>query len=144
MTKAISAIIATIMLLMITVALIGVFYVFGSGLMTTSTGSAGGAAAATTDRMLKTIAVSIATCANTTSTNNVINFTVQNVGTKDILSGELTVYVDDALNTQIEEISSGLASNAQQSIGVQTTTYSKTRTLKIQGPSNTEQRSLTC
>ena len=114
MTKAISAVIATIMLLMITVALIGVFYVFGSGLMTASTGSAGGAAAATTDRMLKTIAVSTYKCANTTSTNNIINFTVQNVGTKDILAGELKVFVDDVQSLDIEEISSGLASNASR------------------------------
>lgn len=144
MAKGISAIIATIMLLMITVALIGVFYVFGSGLMTSSTGAAGGAATATTDRMLKTVAVSTATCKNTTSANNVINFTIQNVGTKDILAGELTVYVDDVLNTQIEEISSGLAANAQAQVGVQTTAYSKTRTLKVQGPSNTPISYLTC
>lgn len=39
-TKAISAIIATIMLLMISVSLIGVFYVFSSGIATTSTSSA--------------------------------------------------------------------------------------------------------
>lgn len=39
--KAISAIIATIMLLMISVALIGVFYVFSSGIATTSTSAAG-------------------------------------------------------------------------------------------------------
>lgn len=144
MAKGISAVIATIMLLMITVALIGVFYVFTSGLVSSGTGAASEAASATTDRMLKTISLSTATCKNTTPTNNVINFTVQNVGTKDILAGELKVYVDDKDNTQIEEISSGLNINAQAHVGVQETTYSKTRTLKVQGPSNTEQRSLQC
>jgi len=144
MTKGISAVIATIMLLMITVALIGVFYVFGSGLMSSSTGAAGGAATATTDRMLKTVALSTAICKNTTPTNNMINFTIQNVGTKDILANELTVLVDDVVNNQIEEISSGLAANAQAYVGVQTASYAKTRTLKVQGPSNTPQVSLTC
>ncbi len=144
MAKGISAIIATIMLLMITVALIGVFYVFSSGLMTGATGSAGGAATAATDRMLKTVAISMATCGNTTSTNNIINFTVQNVGTKDILAGELTVYVDDISNNQIEELISGLGVGKQIQVGVQEGTYKKTRNLKALGPSNTEQRFLTC
>lgn len=144
MAKGLSAIIATIMLLMITVALIGVFYVFSSGLVTSGTSATGGAVSATTDRMLKTIAVSGERCFNTTSSNNVINFTVQNVGTKDILAGELKVLVDDAQSSDIEEISSGLAANAQAQVGVQTATYSKTRTLKVQGPSNTPQTSLTC
>ncbi len=111
---------------------------------TKSSSSAEAAATETTDRMLKTVALSIATCSNTTPANNMINFTIQNIGTKDVLSGELTVYVDGVLNTQTEEISSGLAANAQAQVGVQTSTYSKTRTLKVQGPSNTEQIFLTC
>ena len=41
MTKAISAIIATIMLLMVTVSLVGVFYVFSSTLAGTTTSSGG-------------------------------------------------------------------------------------------------------
>ncbi len=143
MAKGISAIIATIMLLMITVALIGVFYVFGSGLLTSTTSAAGGSAAATTERALKTIAISTAICSNTTPANNIINFTVQNVGTKDILAGELKVYVDNVENLQTEEISSGLAANVRLQVGVQTT-YSKTKNLKVQGPSNTEERNLVC
>jgi len=50
--KAISAVIATIMLLMITVALIGVFYVFSSGLATTSTSSGSQQASQLTSKLL--------------------------------------------------------------------------------------------
>lgn len=157
MAKGISAVIATIMLLMITVALIGVFYVFSSGIVTSGTGAAGGAVTVTTDRMLKTIAVSNVICgANTTTVSpanivkhTIINFTLQNVGTKDILADELSVYVNDVKSDGTTVIlnsalNSGLAANAQQQVGIQTASYSKTGTLKVQGPSNTEQRSLTC
>ncbi len=132
------------MLLMITVALIGVFYVFSSGLVTSGTSAVGSAATATTERMLKTVAIAMASCSNTTSANNIINFTVQNVGTKDILTGELTVYVDDILNSQTEEINAGLMVGKQIQVGVQTTDFNKRRNLKVIGPSNTEQRFLTC
>jgi len=49
--KAISAVIATIMLLMITVALVGVFYVFSSGLATTTTASGGQQASQLTSQL---------------------------------------------------------------------------------------------
>ncbi len=146
MAKGLSAIIATIMLLMITVALIGVFYVFSSGLVTSGTSAVGSAATATTERMLKTVAIAMASCSNTTSANNIINFTVQNVGTKDILAGELKVYVDGVENTATSPVlaATGLAPNAQTQVGVLITSYKKTRDMNVQGPSNTEQRFLTC
>lgn len=146
MAKGLSAIIATIMLLMITVALIGVFYVFSSGVVTSSTGSAGAAATATTDRMLKTIAVSSATCKNTTPANNIINFTVQNIGTKDVLANELKVFVDSVVNPDESPdlASTGLAANAQMQVGVNVSSYSRTRTLSVQGPANAPIIYLTC
>lgn len=149
MAKGISAVIATIMLFMITVALIGVFYAFSTNFVETTITAGTGQASATTDRMLKTIAVSAATCKNTTPANNIINFTVQNIGTKDIAAGELTVYVDNIKADGLTAINngalnSGLAANAQAYAGVQTTTYSKTRTLSVQGPANAPISYLTC
>lgn len=146
MKKGISAIIATIMLLMITVALIGVFYVFGSILMGGSTGAAGSAATATTDRMLKSIAVSNERCSNTSATNNIINFTVQNIGTKDIVAGELSVYVDNVLDKDESPdlTATGLAANAQMPVGVNVSSYRKTRSLQVVGPANPVTMSLTC
>lgn len=149
MAKGISAVIATIMLLLITIALIGVVYAFITTLAGTTIAAGTGQASATTDRMLKTITVSAATCGNTTPANNIINFTVQNIGTKDILPGELAVYVDGAKADGLTVINnsalnSGLAANAQAYAGVQTASYSKTRTLKVQSPANPSEISLTC
>lgn len=144
MAKGISAVIATIMLLLITIALIGVVYAFITTLTGTTITTGTEQASATTDRMLKTIAISAATCRNTTPANNIINFTVENIGTKGIAAGELKVFVDDVENAQTEELAAGLAANAQAQVGVQTASYGKTRNLNLQRPSNTQQISLTC
>lgn len=144
MRKGISAVIATIMLLMITVALIGVFWAFSNTLAESSTTAVGEAATATTERMLKQVAISGEKCGNTTPSNNIINFTVQNIGTKNITADELKVFVDDEENTQTEELAAGLAANAQVRVGVQTATYGKTRSLKVLGPSNAPEKSLLC
>jgi flagellin-like protein len=140
MAKGISAVIATIMLLMITVALISVFYVFGSGLMSTTTGAAGATAASTTERMLKTIALPIASCDTAT---NVMRFVVQNVGTKNIVAAELVAYVDDVVVVTVPNIvTTGVDVNQQK-----TFTYTSSdgqHTLRIVGPSNAPVALLTC
>lgn len=146
MAKGISTILATVMLLLITISMVAVFYVFGTGLITTSTGATTITATTTTEMMLKVVAIPVAKCSNTTPTNNIINFTLQNVGTKDILGGELKVYVDDVQNTNTAPnlANTGLNVGEQIQIGVTETSYKKIRNLKVQGPSNTVMQILNC
>ena len=155
MAKGISAVIATVMLLMITVALIGVFYVFGGSLMSTTSGTAGDIVAGTEDKMLQAIALETATCGNTTSTNNIINFTLQNTGTKDIVSSDVKIYMDgtDVTPTAGLTGSRGMVANSRTTLSYGTTSsatvgpttgYSAKRTLKVTGPSNYVETELRC
>ncbi len=85
-TKAISAIIATIMLLMITVAMIGVFYVFSSTLATTTT-SAGGEQVSQLTKQLSTCMQIIHITGN--------QVTLKNCGKGIIENKSLLVTMDD-------------------------------------------------
>lgn len=114
--------------------------------------SGGSSATNTTDRMLKTIAVTSANCTNA-GYGNKVYFTVQNVGTQivgteNIVSGEVKAYVDGSQNYFIEVFpplySTGLPPSAQKQFSLGMPDFAKTRTLKVVGPSNTVQLSLTC
>jgi len=85
MQKAISAVIATIMLLMITVALIGVFYVFSSSIAGSSTSAGAQQVSQTTS--------SIAGMMRIENVNG-YSVSVGNIGTAD-LSG-ISVFIDDS------------------------------------------------
>ncbi|MFZ3077016.1 MAG: hypothetical protein WA139_01020 [Candidatus Aenigmatarchaeota archaeon] len=99
----------------------------------------------TTDKMLKTIVVSSAICTNGENGDK-IYFTVQNVGTKDILAGELKVYVDGVQisGTTPDLTTTGLAANSQMQVSLNISSYSKTRTLSVQSPSNAPIIYMTC
>ncbi len=74
--KGISAVIATILMLMITVAMVGLAYMFITGLFTSSTAT--------------NIALSSVDC-----TGGNIYVTIRNTGTESISVADITVYVDD-------------------------------------------------
>ena len=88
MRKGVSAIIATILLLMITIGLAGMAYVFMSGMMT--------------GRTSKTITVLDASCSGDSSTKK-ITIVVSNDGTDTITmtagSGDLKIFVDNTDDT---------------------------------------------
>ncbi|MFZ3077032.1 MAG: archaellin/type IV pilin N-terminal domain-containing protein, partial [Candidatus Aenigmatarchaeota archaeon] len=85
-TKAISAVIATVMLLMITVSLIGVFYVFSST-MASQTASSGG-------EQVSQLTAQLSTCVRI---DNMVGsrITVTNCGTGIMTNGSLAVFVDE-------------------------------------------------
>ncbi|MBU3957500.1 MAG: hypothetical protein KKB25_00310, partial [Nanoarchaeota archaeon] len=86
MTKAISAIIATIMLLMITVSLIGVFYVFSSTLTSSATSSGGEQVSQLTSQFMMCIKID----------NIYVNqVTLRNCGKGVIENKSLVVMMDD-------------------------------------------------
>ncbi len=80
MRKGVSAIIATILLLMITIGLAGMAYVFMSGMMT--------------GRTSKTITVLDASC-----TSDIITIVISNDGTLDITSDDIKIFVNNEENT---------------------------------------------
>ena len=80
MRKGVSAIIATILLLMITIGLAGMAYVFVSGMMT--------------GRTSKTITVLDASC-----TSDIITIVISNDGTLDIAPSDIKIYVENTQNS---------------------------------------------
>ncbi len=84
MTKAISAVIATIMLLMITVSSVGVFYVFSSSLASSTTSTGGQQISAETSAMTGFMRI---------DNMNGLAVDVRNMGTLD-LSG-ISIFIDD-------------------------------------------------
>lgn len=91
MGKGISAIIATIMLLMIAVALVGLFWSFSSGLFGSISLSAGQQANAAITRAGTEL--TIINAKNVSLTN--INVTIRNSGTQNIDADTLIAFVDD-------------------------------------------------
>ncbi|MBU3957598.1 MAG: type IV pilin [Nanoarchaeota archaeon] len=91
MKKGISPIIATIMLLMITVALMSLFWAFSSGLF----GSVTSGVSAQTDASIKRAGseFTIINAKNTSLTN--INVTIRNSGTQNLDFDTLAAFVDD-------------------------------------------------
>jgi len=85
--KAISAVIATIMLLMITVSLVGVFYVFSSTLAGTTTDSGSAQTSLLTKQLSACVRI-----------DNIIGsqITVTNCGKGIITNDSLAVFIDDA------------------------------------------------
>jgi len=78
--KGVSAIIATILMLVITIGLAGTAYVYISGMLTGKTAM--------------TISILDYSCTQGT-TNNVITLVISNDGTTDIPDGSLSIYVDN-------------------------------------------------
>ena len=78
--KGVSAIIATILMLVITIGLAGTAYVYISGMLTGKTAM--------------TISILDYSCTQGT-TNNVITLVISNDGTTDILNGDVKIYVDN-------------------------------------------------
>ncbi len=78
--KGVSAIIATILLLMITIALAGTAYIYMSGMIS--------------GRTSKTISVLDASCSS-----NIITLVISNDGTVDVTSSDIKIFVENVENT---------------------------------------------
>jgi len=81
--KGVSAIIATILMLVITIGLAGTAYVYISGMLTSKTG--------------KTISLIDYSCTNTS--NRIMNLIVSNDGTDNMGNADLSIYVDNQERT---------------------------------------------
>ena len=121
MRKGVSAIIATILLLMITIGLAGMAYVFMSGMMT--------------GRTSKTITVLDASC-----TSDIITIVISNDGTVDIASSDIKIYVENTQNSTFSL--STIVPHATQVTNVAGT--SGANTVLVVSPSNAVKQVVYC
>ena len=132
--KGISAVIATILMLMITIAMAGVAYMYISGIFTRQTG----------------VVVEIDETATTCLSNNTIIVYVRNSGTlqtdasKVTLSGtksDATTWASTACGAAATKINAGAGAVACAGLAAGTT---GTNTIVVSGPSNTARGSVYC
>ena len=128
--KGISAIIATILLLLITIALAGTAYMYVSGMLT--------------GRIQKTITILSATCSQDGKTLTVV---LSNDGTADITSDDLDWIVDAGGTPEVSTFSCGgdIAPHSS-AVCTNTTTSDRSGTIKITtvGPSNSVETIIYC
>ncbi len=89
-TKGITPVIATILLLLITIAIVGVSMVFFTRTVSTSTGAGDEQLKITTEQASKMLRID-----NAAGTS----VTIRNMGTQSIAQSELSVFVDNSLST---------------------------------------------
>ena len=95
--KGISEVLATVLIVVITVAIIGMYFGFARGLFGTVTNAGNTEVGGVTSNLEKSVDIVAASCTNETYQHckNILRFSVKNTGTKDITSGELTAFVNE-------------------------------------------------
>jgi len=124
--KGVSGIIATILLVMITIGLVGTAYIYFSGMVSGKTA--------------KTISISDVSC----NSSGYITVVISNDGTQDISDSDLTVLVDNAdrsANYDFETVSSHDTATVVSTIAEST---GSDHTILITSPSNSERQIITC
>lgn len=88
--KGISTVLTVVLLVIVTVAIIGLAYAWASGLFRTTTEAGTEQVNIVTSNLQKTVEIISSNC---NSTNGEINFVIKNTGSKAILKSELGVYL---------------------------------------------------
>jgi len=96
MKKGISAVLATVLIVVITVAIIGLAYAWSVDLFGTVSDSTDDQIGGQLDMMEKRIQIVTAGCEN-----GIISFTIKSTGTEDILASELSAYVNSQQVTDV-------------------------------------------
>jgi len=126
MNKGISAIIATILLLMITIALAGTAYVYMSGMIT--------------GRTSKTISIADVSCVNGN-----ITVVISNDGTSDIADGEIRVFIDNEdKTTTYGDLDPITSHNTSVDVSKDTNYGSGSHNVLVISPSNSDKRVVYC
>jgi flagellin-like protein len=135
--KGITPVVATILLLLITIAVVGFAFGYFSTIMTSTGETAQEQAEATTGRLSKTI--SIDNVNNATGVANVIAVTVRNAGTAAILTTEVSFYVDNVVASSVSwGAVTSIAAGSIATANVTSTGGCKLSTSKVKaaGPAN--------
>ena len=135
--KGVSAILATILIVMITVAIIGLMYAWAIGLFGTSTEASEKETEAVVGSMQKQAQIIAAAC----DADN-ITFTLKASGTSKLLSTELTVFVDDILQSvSLADLNS---TESKQFIFDHGTLTAGDHVLKVNAPAGPTRKTVTC
>ncbi|MDD5416701.1 MAG: CARDB domain-containing protein [Candidatus Aenigmarchaeota archaeon] len=98
--KGISAVLATVLIVVITVAIIGLAYGWATGMFKMVSDTSEENVGKTTDNMMKSVQIIAAKCEDTLADNtNTVTFTIRSTGTKDIEAAELSAFLDEELQT---------------------------------------------
>ncbi|MBU3896394.1 MAG: hypothetical protein KJ697_00455 [Nanoarchaeota archaeon] len=101
--KGISAVLATVLIVVITVAIIGMAYGWATGMFEMVGDTSEEQVSGATDSLSKTVEILTIKCEyrDETHCDNVLTFAVKNTGTKNIASGEMGAFID---NTDIDNL----------------------------------------
>ncbi|MBU3896395.1 MAG: hypothetical protein KJ697_00460 [Nanoarchaeota archaeon] len=135
--KGISAVLATVLIVVITVAIIGMAYGWATGMFEMVGDTSEENVAGVTDNMLKSVQIVTAGCIGET-----ITFSVRATGTKDIEAGELSVFLENEMqttspDTATTEITSGITQEFTISNAV-------SGSLKVSAPAGSVEEDVTC
>jgi FlaG/FlaF family flagellin (archaellin) len=89
--KGISTILATILIVIIVVALVSLTYTFAVGLFSTASHGATTGTTEVTTRLGKTVTFAASSC---TGATDIVKFTLQHTGTVDIIGGDMAAFLD--------------------------------------------------
>jgi len=153
--KGISAVLATVLIVVITVAIIGMAYGWSTGMFKMVSDTSKDETAQQISNIEKAVSIIAATCVSGNSitggvstdpgTNppktNTIIFTIKNIGTSDILSGELTIFLNNNMLSDV--ITSNLANGASDEIRTLTTLVGAVN-LKVSAPAGSVEKDIVC
>jgi len=143
--KGISTILAMILIVIIVVALIGLTYTFAVGLFATTTEGATEQTETVTEAMQKSVNIVSGRC---NSTDDIVNFTVKNTGTKDIVAADLGAFISEMPQTFGVPLSGTLTKGSlSNEMGIDSTIDLQDATqyvLKISAPAADVTYKITC
>jgi FlaG/FlaF family flagellin (archaellin) len=142
--KGISTILATILIVIIVVALVSLTYTFAVGLFTTSAKGATSGTEALTKRLQQSVEFVGASC---NATGNYVNFTIRHSGTVAMISGDLTALVNSAQVTTNPSIATTAMDKGEvKSFGYQATDYTPGQDviITVSAPAGATEKTVTC
>ena len=131
--KGITPVVAIILLLLITIAVVGFAFGYFSTIMTTTGEAAGQQAEETTARLQKVVSID-----NIYDDAVNADVTVRNVGSQAILVGEIAFYADDVPVTTLTWIGSPPSIAAGQTETATLTGMTGCISIRVVGPSNSD------
>lgn len=135
--KGISSVLATILIVMITVAIIGLMYAWASGLFGTTTEASEKETGAVVGAMQKQAQIIAATCGATN-----ITFTLKATGTANLAQTELTLFVDDIIRSGV--INKDINSTNSEQFSFAKGVTAGDHQLKVNAPAGPTTKIITC
>lgn len=169
--KGISAVLATVLIVVITVAIIGLAYGWATGLFKVTSEATETQVGGVTENLQKSVDIIAVKCSNSTDPGiylavggdneippqpeyNYLTFTIKNTGTESIVAGELTAFLDNNLmetagfyastdDVSVVELSVGEVMEFEY-WGIEEHAEPSTRVLKIDAPAGAVEETVTC